>query len=157
MKLGQKQHHMTTEGWKLLVRFKDEVKQCIPLKTIKETNPVEVSEFDEVKGIDDEVAFVYWVPHTLQQRDRIIASVSFRLKKQNFKCGIMVPISIEEAKQLDHNNGNTLWMDAIEKEMANAKVAFDILQLGDLIPVGWKSSSGHLVFDVKMDSTWKSH
>ena len=41
-------------------------------------------------------------------------------------------------------------MDAINREMENLKVAFDILEDGAKIPVGYHKASGHLVFDVRM-------
>ena len=40
--------------------------------------------------------------------------------------------------------------------MANVKVAFEILDKLHRIPISWKKSSGHLVFDVKMDFTRKA-
>ena len=40
--------------------------------------------------------------------------------------------------------------------MANVAVAFQVLETDDPIPVGWAKSSGHLVFDVKMDFTRKA-
>ena len=43
--------------------------------------------------------------------------------------------------------------DAYAKEKYQVRVAFKILQDGDHIPVGYKKASGHLIFDVKMDST----
>jgi len=54
-------------------------------------------------------------------------------------------------ERIDESNRNRLWQDTIEKEMKNVAVAFEILELGKLIPIGWSKSSGHLVFDVKMD------
>ena len=40
--------------------------------------------------------------------------------------------------------------------MDNVKVAFDIQEDGTPIPVGYKESSGHLVWDVKMDLARKA-
>ena len=40
--------------------------------------------------------------------------------------------------------------------MMNVAVAFEILEPGDPIPVGWTKSSGHMVFDLKMDFTRKA-
>ena len=51
---------------------------------------------------------------------------------------------------MDEKNGNDLWMDAINREMENLKVAFDILEDGAKVPVGYHKASGHLVFDVRM-------
>ena len=67
------------------------------------------------------------------------------------KYGIEIPSNINEAYALDDKNNNTFWRDAIHKEMENLKVAFDILPHGKNVPPGYKPSSGHLVFDVRID------
>ena len=36
--------------------------------------------------------------------------------RPQFKFGVEVPRSIEDTKRLDKKNGNTKWMDAIQKE-----------------------------------------
>ena len=71
-----------------------------------------------------------------------------RISRVTHKYGVELPTSIDEARRLDLKNGNTLWMDAINKEMENLKVAFDILEDGANPPVGYNKASGHLVFDV---------
>ena len=50
--------------------------------------------------------------------------------KRNEKFGISLPKNVKEALQLDKENGNTLWADAIATEMKNVKVAFKILDDG---------------------------
>ena len=40
--------------------------------------------------------------------------------------------------------------------MYNVGVAFQILENDESLPVGWKPSSGHIVWDVKMDFTRKA-
>ena len=155
-KSGQRRHRKNTEGWKLLVRFKDESEQWIPLKVLKETNPVDVAEYAKAEGIDDEPAFAWWVPYTLKQRDRIIASVNARARKVTHKYGHEVPFTLDDAKRIDAANGNDLWAKAVQKEMPNVLVAFEILEDDQPIPVGWQLSSGHLVFDIKMDFTRKA-
>ena len=67
-----------------------------------------------------------------------------------------MPTSIEHAYQLDVKNGNTFWRDAINKEMYNVSVAFEILESNQSPPPDWTKSSGHLVFDVKTDFTRKA-
>ena len=62
-----------------------------------------------------------------------------------------MPKTVKEAAELDINNGNTKWMDAIAKEMTNVRVAFDILKDGDRGPIGHKQINFHLIFDVKTD------
>ena len=54
---------------------------------------------------------------------------------------------------LDKENGNTLWLDAIKKELKclnNWKI-FRILEKGEQAPQGYKQIPYHIVFDVKFD------
>ena len=110
----------------------------------------------KTRGIADEAAFCWWVPYTLRKRDRIISAVNTRARKTSHKYGIAVPLTVKEALDLDRANGNTFWRDAIDKEMKNVAVAFEILDADKPIPLGWKKSSGHIIFDVKMDFTRKA-
>jgi hypothetical protein len=66
------------------------------------------------------------------------------------KYGVELPSNITEARALDDKNGNTLWTDAVNREMENLKVAVYILPEGSKPPPGYTPSSGHLVFDVRM-------
>jgi hypothetical protein len=63
---------------------------------------------------------------------------------------------VTEALALDEENGNTLWYDAIQKELKNVKIAFKFLSDDDTIPVGYKQIPCHIVFDIKMDFTHKA-
>ena len=65
-------------------------------------------------------------------------------------------MSIAHAQKLDAINGDRLWQDAIELEMNNVAVTFEILHFNTPIPIGWTQSSGHIIFDVKMDFTRKA-
>ena len=114
------------------------------------------AEYAKARGIDDEVAFHWWVPYVLRKRDRIISAVKARIKKATHKYGIEIPMTLEDAKRIDAGNKNTYWQDAIDKEMKNVAVAFEILKQGESAPIGWSKSSGHIIFDVKMDFTRKA-
>ena len=153
---GRRRLRQTTQGWKFKVLWKDGTEQWVPLKLLKESHPIEVAEYSVARGIDHEAGFCWWVPYTLRKRDRIISAVNSRVKKTTHKYGIEVPTSIQHAIEIDRRNGDRTWQDAIDKEMSNVAVAFEILEPNKPIPVGWKKSSGHLVFDVKMDFTRKA-
>ena len=43
------------------------------------------------------------------------------------KYGIEIPRDVEHAHEIDARNGNTMWRDALKKEMYNVGVAFEIL------------------------------
>ena len=61
-----------------------------------------------------------------------------------------VPRSVKESYALDNKNGNTLWWDALDKEMSNLQVALDILDTDCNPPPGWSKARGHIIFDVRM-------
>ena len=153
---GGRRLRKTTCGWKLLVRWKDGKKSWIPLEDMKESHPVESAEFARARRIDTEPAFVWWVSHTLKKRDVIVSSVKSRIRRTTHKYGQEVPSSLTHARKIDLANGNSLWHEAIEKEMMNVGIAFEVLEDTDNMPVGWHLVTGHIIFDVKMDFTRKA-
>lgn len=155
-KNGQNKLRKSTVGWKLLVEWNDSSRQWVDLRLLKESNPIEVAEYAKARGIDDEAAFAWWVDFTLRKRDTIVSAVNARVRKVTHKYGIELPSTHEEAMALDKKNGNTYWRDALYKEMGNVGVAFEILKRGEKPPPGWKKSSGHIIFDIKMDFTRKA-
>ena len=51
-KSGQKRMIHTTAGWNLLVQWKNVTQEWVPLKILKNSNPIEVSEFKVARRID---------------------------------------------------------------------------------------------------------
>ncbi len=95
-------------------------------------------------------------PYVLRKRDVIILAVNSRVLKTIHKYDIEVPTSVKCVIDIDQKNGNTLWQDALAKEMGNVCVSFEILGPGARAPPGWHKASGHLIYDVKMDFTRKA-
>jgi hypothetical protein len=126
------------------------------LGSMKEAYPVEVVNFAVTHGLSNRVAFRWWVPHVLQQKDRIIKAIKTRYEKGTHKYGIHFPKIIEEAYTIDQENGNDLWPQAISKETKNNTVAFKFLEHGVSIPLGSKWVPFHMIFDVKVDLTSKA-
>ena len=65
---GQRRLRKTMTGWKLLVKWRDQSESWVKLSELKESHPVETAEFAKSRGIDDEPAFVWWVPHTIEEK-----------------------------------------------------------------------------------------
>ena len=146
---GRKVPRRTTIGWKLLCKWKDSSTSWVPLKDIKESYPIQVAEYSINNKLSEEPAFAWWVRHVLRKRDRIIKKVKSSYLRKTHKYGIEIPKNVEQAIQLDIDNGNTYWMDAIEKEMKNVMCAFEFND-GNKIPIGHKKIEVHMIFDVKM-------
>ena len=88
------------------------------LSDFKECYPVQTAKYAATNDNNTEPAFNYWVPHTLKKRDSIISLVKkqqTRYLKKTHKFGIEIPKTVKEAAELDKNNGDTKWMDAIAK------------------------------------------
>ena len=103
------------------------------------------------QGIDKTPAFAWWMPYVLRERKRILAAVQSRYHKQTHKFGFKIPKTVKRALEIDKEDGNTLWQDALVKEMANVKVAFKILPDGSKEPVGHQYMDFHLVYEIKLD------
>ena len=67
------------------------------------------------------------------------------------KFGVNCPKTVDQALALDKKNCNTLWFDAIAKEMKNFRISFDIREKGDPTPVEHQFNKCHMIFDVKME------
>ena len=81
----------------------------------------------------------------------LIKKRSARNLKKTHKFGVQVPKSAKHALELDKQNGNTFWEDSIAKEMKNVRVAFQILDENEEVPIGYKFIRCHMIFDVKME------
>jgi hypothetical protein len=156
MRHGQRRLRKTTQGWRLLVQWRDGNESWVHLKDLKESHPIETAEFAREKGIDQEPAFAWWVPYTLKKRNAILGAVKSRLRRTTHKYGIELPRNLAHAHLIDRNNGNTFWQDATAKQMFNVGISFEILDKGRRAPPGWTPVTGHLIFDVKMDFLQKA-
>ena len=148
---GRQYHRKTTAGWKLCPKWKNGETSWERLADLKESYPIEVAEYAVAQGIDHEPAFAWWVPYILKKRNRIIAAVNKRYHKRTHKFGLEIPKTVKRAREIDEANGNTLWQDAIAKEMAAVRVAFKILNDGQEPPPGHQFMECHMVFEIKLD------
>jgi hypothetical protein len=153
---GQRRLRKTTQGWSFLVNWKDGSESWVKLADLKDSYPIELVDFAKVRGIADEPAFAWWVPHTLRRRNATLSAVMARVTEKTHKYGTEVPTSIVRAKEPDRINGNTLWMDTLTLELSNVGVAFKVLEDGKGVPQGWTQASGHIIWDLKMDFTRKA-
>ena len=154
-KNGGKRRKMTTRGWEILLQWKDGSTTWEAMKDIQSAYPVQLAEYALKRGIADEPAFAWWLPHVIKKRNRIIAKTKSKYWTRTHKFGIRLPHSVEEALAIDRENGDTLWWDAICKEMKNVRVAFEEYD-GDVKDlVGYKKLDMHMIFDIKMGENFR--
>ena len=148
---GTQQKRWTTKGWFLLVEWKDGGSNWVPLKDLKESNPIEVAEYAVANKLVHEPVFVLWVPHFIRQYDRnVVKMKSRKYILRTHKFGIEVPKTTKRALEIDKETKTDFWR--------NASV-FGLLELltnGGKIPVGYQLIKCHMIFDIKMDFTRKA-
>jgi hypothetical protein len=154
----------TTRGWKFLCAFKGGHHEMVQLKTLKESNAIELAEYAVAHRLVEEPAFKWWVPHVLKRRNRIISKIKSRYWRTTHKFGIRLPKTVEEALEIDRQTGTDYWYKAINKEMSKVKVAWEAkegvtpqqVREGKSDLVGYQEIGCHLVFDIKLDFTRKA-
>ena len=137
--MGTKRRRETTKGWELLIWWKDSGTDWVALKDIKESYPVQVAEYAVSSCISEGPAFAWWASSVLKKRNRIIAKTKSKYWLRTHKCGIEIPKSVLQAQQINAKSGNTLWWDAICKEMKNVRPAFEAFEGGvEQLPSGFE-------------------
>jgi hypothetical protein len=150
---SNKKVRKTTKSWHLCVEWKDGTTNWELLTDLKESNPVEVAEYAATKILLNTPAFIWWAPHVLQKRTRIIAAVTKRYHMRTHKFGIEVPKSWDDCVKLDKENDNILWQDAARKEMKNLRIEFKIINGEKSVPPAYQDICCHMIFDVKMEDS----
>jgi hypothetical protein len=163
---GNVKHKKTTQGWQLLVLWKDKSTSWVKLNDLKASNPIELVEYAVVNRIAEELAFKWWVSNTLHKRNRIISKVKRKYWQMTHKFGCKLPHSVEEqALEIDRQTGTDHWHRALNKEMSKVKVAWnacvdithDDVRSGKVKDmIGFQEIGCHIVFDIKMDFTRKA-
>ena len=92
-KRGVRELRHTMVGWKFHCEWKDGSSSWIPLKVLKESNPIEVAEYVPALELQDEPAFAWWVPYTLKKRDRVIACLLYTSPSPRDQRGSRMPSS----------------------------------------------------------------
>ena len=106
--------------------------------------------------ISEKPAFAWWAPSVLKKCNRIIAKIKSKYWLKTHKFGIEIPKSVLQARQIDAKNGNTLWWDAICKEMKNMRPAFEVFEGGvEQLPSGFQEMKCHLIFDIKIGENFR--
>ena len=59
-KSGTRKRKPTTKGWEFLISWKDGTSSWVRLADLKESYPIEVSQYARDNGIIDEPAFAWW-------------------------------------------------------------------------------------------------
>ena len=81
---------------------------------------------------------------------------SFREAKR-YKYGVEIPKNYEDAVHLPHVNNNTLWKEAMDKELFQIDDYSIFSDNGKDVPAGYHKICVHFIFDVKHNGRRKPH
>jgi len=134
------QHHQqkTTKGWTLVVKWKDGSISWERLSDLKESLPIEVADYAIASNLCKEPAFSWWVENVVKRRKKMIGAASTKYIKSTHHISLEIPKTVKRALEIDTENGNQLWQDAISKEMEAVRVAFKILDHSKQPPPGYQ-------------------
>ncbi len=125
MSSGNVKPKITTQGWQLLMLWKDKLPSWVKLKDLKASNPVELAEYAVANLIVEEPAFKWWVSNTFHKWNCIILKVKKKYWWTTNKFGCKLSHSVEEALEIDRQTGTDHWQRALNKEMSKVKVAWN--------------------------------
>ena len=95
--------------------FERWIVDIVQLKYLKESYPIEVSEYKVKNGISDEQALSQWVPYTIKNNKVIISKLKLKYWQMKNKYGIRIPESVGEAYILDQEEFNTLCRKSMDE------------------------------------------
>ena len=154
-KYGATFEKRTTRGWEICVSWKDGSTDWVSLKDMKNSYPIELAEYAVQANIIDEPAFKWWVKDVLRKRSRIVSKVKSKYWNRTHKYGIRIPKNIKEAKEIDLENGDSLWMEAVQSEMKSILSALKLYEGDTTKLIGYQQITGHLVFDIKLGENFR--
>ena len=124
-------------------------------------NPIPIVKYAKAKHIQSQKPFRAVINYCIGDCPSHLAR-AFRAKVRpdgpKFKFGVEVPLNMKDAIRLDIANGNTLWQDAIKKEIKqlNLYETFRAMPVGENAPEGYKKIPYNVIFDVKFDGRRKA-
>ena len=145
----------TTVGHQVCAQWQDGSTNWVTLKDMKNSYPVELAEYAVASKIDHLPAYSWWVPYTLKKRTRILKKLKSKYWMRTHKYGCEIPKTIADAKRIDAENKNRLWQDAIDLEMKNVRIAFQLFNGDPTTLKGYKSVTTHLIFDIKLGENFR--
>lgn len=125
------------------------------MKDLKHAYPVQLADYAVRNRIDKSPAFAWWVPYTLKKRKAIVSKVRSKYWEKTHKYGIRLPKSVDEALEIDKEEGNTYWKDAIAQEMRKIEDAFELYGGDPSKLVGYQKITTHFIFDIKLGENFR--
>ncbi len=105
--------------WDICIKWTDGSTSWLPLKDVKDENPLELAQYAVANKISEEPAFMWWVQEILKKKKQMIAKIKTKYWWTTHKFGIEIPKSVEHVLWIDQQMVTDYWRKAIKKEMKN--------------------------------------
>ena len=120
--------------------------------SLQKDDPVILAKYAHDANLTEERGWKWTKRYTKNPKNFIRLAKVFKAQTKNFgpkyKFGIRVPRTVKEALEIDHAEGNTMWKEAIDKEVGQLLDfdTFEALQKGEEPPAGWTRVPLHMCF-----------
>ena len=154
-----KPHQPSYKGssYNILVEWGDGSETWEPLNLIAKDDPITLARYAKEHNLLDLPGWKF-----LRKAARQVNSMTMKAKQHRpsraIKFGVAIPASAKDAIQLDKENGNSLWQDAMDKEVAQL-MEYQTFKDGGKDsppPPGYQMIRVHFVFDCKADGRRKA-
>ena len=95
--------------------MKEGFSKWVPLKDLKEINPVDLTKYVVENRIDHEPEFAWWVPLTLRKQNMRVSKLQNKYWCMTHKFGIEVPTSVKQLYKIGDKNGTLFRRKSISK------------------------------------------
>ena len=107
-------------GWEFLVRWKGGGSDWVALKGSKDLHPIPLANCAISNDLQEEPAFDWWLPCIHEKRKAVVNKVKSKCFQRTHKHRLQIPETWKEALEMDKEDGDHLWEEAIEQEMKNS-------------------------------------
>ena len=156
--------------YNLYIEWETGEKTYEPLHIIAQDDPVTVAQYAKLQGLLDTKGWKRF--KRIAKREKVLQREINQSKlrqvrrRTKVKFGYEVAQDFADAKRLDEQNGNTLFMDATKLEMSQIK-DYTVFEKGPKAiyagtkkpvnaPAGYQYARVHLIYDVKHDGRHKA-
>ena len=145
----------------MLLQWEDGSKTWEPLNLIAKDDPVTLAKYARENNLLETPGwkFLQRIVRRAKVLKRMLNQVRLKLKKAvRYKFGVRIPRTVKEAIEIDNENGNTLWQDAIAMELLQLfeYKTFHSIGIGVKPPDGYQLICCHIIFDMKQSGQRKA-
>jgi hypothetical protein len=134
-------------SYNVVVEWEDGSETTEPLDIMIKDDPVTVAEYAAANNLTDKPGWKR-LKHIIRNRkrlERMAHAANVARKGTTYQFGVEVPRNVKHAYELDKKNGNTLWADAIAKELGNIQQYETFKDMGNISYMpGYKKIVVHL-------------